>query len=360
MNKDFTQPLLSWYRAHKRTWPWRDNPDPYAIWVSEIMAQQTRLETVLPYFERWMAELPDVTTLAQTDQQVVLNLWEGLGYYSRARNLHKAARIVVKQHAGALPADLDALKALPGIGAYTAGAIASLAFGMDAAVVDGNIKRVLARVFNIDTPIDTTTGTKVIWGLAEAYLPPGEAGDYNQGLMDLGATVCMPRTPNCPACPVQKACEAYKLGLQARLPVRTPKAETPHYTVAAAVIRRDDRFLLAQRPPDGLLGGLWEFAGGKQEAGESLHAALRREIKEELACLINVGREIGVFQHAYSHFKVTLHAFDCTLKKGEPQAVEAQALIWAKLDELDNYPMGKLDRSIAQALQQEADQPRLI
>ncbi len=346
----FTRPLLAWYAQNARQLPWRGHPDPYAVWVSEIMLQQTRVETVTPYFQRWMARFPTVATLAEADQQDVLAQWEGLGYYSRARNLHKAARLVVAAHGGKLPADVAALRKLPGIGPYTAGAIASLAFGLDAPVIDGNIRRVLARLFCLREPADSTAGTRRLWELAAEHLPPRRASDYNQGLMELGALICTPRRPRCAACPVQAHCEAHALNLQAELPILKPKPNQPHYTVTAAIITRGDKILLAQRLPDGLLGGMWEFPGGKQEPGETLPACLKREICEELGAEIEVGDAFGIYRHAYTHFRITLHAFCCTLANGEPRPIEAADLRWVTPPELSDYPMGKIDRQIAQQI----------
>lgn len=343
--------LLDWYRQHARSLPWRDEPTPYRVWISEIMLQQTRVETVRAYFERWMAKFPDIETLAAADEQQVLQIWEGLGYYSRARNLHRAACIVMDEFDGQIPSDRDDLLSLPGIGPYTAGAIASIAFGQDEAALDGNIRRVYARLFNIDQPIRERETDKQLWGIARQQLPTGQAGDYNQALMDLGATICTPRSPNCAACPLTNLCEAYALDLQDQRPVKNARKPVPHYIVAAAVIHRDGLVLLAQRPPDGLLGGLWEFPGGKQEDGETLPAALQREIREELATEIEVGEQLGTYKHAYTHFKVTLTAFHCHLTGPEPAALEATALSWAPIPDLGDFPMGKLDRMISRDLQ---------
>jgi A/G-specific adenine glycosylase len=348
--EQLSKKLLAWYRKTARELPWRGHPDPYAVWVSEIMLQQTRVETVLSYYARWMARFPSISALASADQQEVLNLWEGLGYYSRARNLHRAAQVVVAEYGGTLPADVKALEALPGIGRYTARAIASLSYGQDYPVVDGNVKRVLARVFDLETPVDTSGGEKEIWRLAGEHLPAGEAGDYNQALMELGALVCAPRSPDCEHCPLVADCRAYASGTQLERPVKKPKAEVPHYLVAGAVIHRAGKVLIAQRPEDGLLGGLWEFPGGKREDGETLQAALLREIAEELGVAIQVGEELGVYRHAYTHFKVTLHAFACHLLDGEPRNLEHQALQWVEPQALPNYPMGKIDRSISRDL----------
>lgn len=351
MTSPLASRLLSWYARHARSLPWRDHPDPYAVWVSEIMLQQTRVETVIPYFERWMKRFPGLPALAAADLQEVLYQWEGLGYYSRARNLHRAARLVMAEYGGALPRSAQELQRLPGIGRYTAGAIASLAFGQDEPALDGNVRRVLARAFNVSEPDRSPVSERRLWELAEAHLPSGRAGDYNQALMDLGAMVCTPRNPDCPNCPLKTLCEAYALGLQEARPVRRPKPETPHYTVTAAVIRQNGRVLIARRPEEGLLGGLWEFPGGKVDAGESLEEGLRREITEELDVQIKVGETLGVYQHAFTHFRITLHAFECRLQNGgQPVAKEHSALSWVPLSALDEYPMGKVDRQIARRL----------
>jgi A/G-specific adenine glycosylase len=345
--------LLNWYAQNARNLPWRvqGQVDPYRVWISEIMLQQTRVETVIPYFERWMRRFPGVRELADASEQEVLSLWEGLGYYSRARNLYKAARIVMDGYGGELPHDLSSLRKLPGIGRYTAGAIASMAFGLDAATLDGNLRRVFARVFDVAEPADAPPGEKILWALAGKHLPKGHAGDYNQALMDLGAAICLPRNPLCLLCPLGGLCKARTLGIQEQRPVLKPRAEVPHYTVTAAVLRRNGKILLAQRPSKGLLGGMWEFPGGKVENGESIEACLAREIREELGAGIQVGEPFGIYRHAYTHFRITLHAFLCELTDGEPRPVEAAGLAWVAPAELGNYPMGKVDRQIAGRLQ---------
>ncbi len=350
----FTKQILSWYARHRRKLPWRDHPDPYAVWVSEIMLQQTRVETVIPYFERWMESFPDLASLAEASEQEVLLAWEGLGYYSRVRNLHKAARIVVSQYHGELPQDVPSLRKLPGIGRYTASAIASMAFGLDEATLDGNLRRVLSRVFDVSEPADTSAGEKRLWALAEENLPRRRAGDYNQALMDLGAMICLPHNPTCLLCPVSKLCKARDLGLQEQRPVLKAHPEVPHITVTAAVLRRDGRVLLAKRPSKGLLGGMWEFPGGKLEPGETLQECLMREIREETGAEVQVGEPCGEFQHAYTHFSLTLHAFSCMLEDGEPRPIQAAELAWVKPEELGNYPMGKVDRMISRQLSRQA------
>ncbi len=336
--------LLNWYRRNKRTLPWRDHPDPYAVWVSEIMLQQTRVETVIPYFQKWMQRFPTIKALARADEQDVLNAWEGLGYYSRARNLHKAAKIVAEKNDGELPQDLDQLRALPGIGRYTVGAIASMAFGMDEPTLDGNLRRVFARLFDVTEPADSPAGEKLLWGLAAKHLPKGQAGDYNQALMDLGATICLPRNPRCLLCPLMTICKARIAGTQEERPVLKPKKETPHYVHAAGIVRRNGRVLLAKRPSKGLLGGMWEFPNGRVEGDPAL--GLVNALKTGYRLKVRRREALGTVRHGYTHFSVTVYAFRC-----EPLSVpKGESLRWVRVSELDEYPMGKIDRQIARML----------
>ena len=344
MNK-LSRLLLNWYHQHGRiTMPWRDHPDSYAVWVSEIMLQQTRVDTVIPYFEKWMKLFPDVNALANASERDVLNAWEGLGYYSRARNLHKAAKIVVSKFNGELPRDLIDLRSLPGIGRYTVGAIASMAFGMDESTLDGNLRRVFARLFDVGEFADSPTGEKILWDLATKNLPRGQAGDYNQALMDLGATICVPKNPRCLICPLMQICESRKNGTQELRPVLKPKKIVPQYVHAAAVIINRGRVLLSQRSADGLLGGMWEFPNGRvnadpaKELTKVLNAAYRLKVKRK--------ESLGIIQHAYTHFKVTVHAFRCDCAS----IPKNKNLKWVRVNELDDYPMGKVDRQIAHKL----------
>ena len=345
--------LLTWYRTNKRTLPWRDaaHKDPYAVWVSEIMLQQTRVETVIPYFEKWMKSFPTIAALAAASEQEVLNAWEGLGYYSRARNLHRAARIVAEQYGGELPRDLRELAELPGIGRYTLGAIASIAFDMPVPALDGNIKRVYARVFDIVEPVDTPKGEAILWDLAEKHLPKNEAGDYNQALMDLGATICIPKNPRCLICPLMKVCLARQRGTQNERPVKTPKKSVPHHVHAAGVFVKRGRVLLAKRPSKGLLGGMWEFPNGRVAGDplEGLAQALKTGYGLRLGTSRRIVREtepLGVVRHGYSHFSVTVHVYRSELAD-EPGN---EHMKWIPLRELDEYPMGRIDRQIANLL----------
>jgi A/G-specific adenine glycosylase len=343
--------LLNWYQTNARRLPWRGLSDPYAIWVSEIMLQQTRVEAVIPYYERWMERFSTLESLAAASQHDVLAAWEGLGYYSRARNLQRAAQIVMEEHGGKVPEDVRLLRKLPGIGRYSAAAIASIAFGLDEPALDGNIRRVMARLFNITEDARSPKGERILWDLVSTHLPPGRAGEYNQALMDLGASICTPRAPSCAICPLASECQSYGMGIQEQRPVTMPKPAIPHYQVTAAIITRDGQVLIARRPPHGLLGGLWEFPGGKQQENEDLPSCLRREIKEELDAEIEVGEPFGVYKHAFTHFRITLHAFCCKLSKEEPKPIQAAELAWVGCPALNDYPMGKVDRQIALKLQ---------
>ncbi len=314
------------------------------------MLQQTRVETVIPYFERWMKRYPSLTALADAPLQDVLAAWEGMGYYGRARNLHQAAQMVIREYHGKLPQDVRQLRKLPGIGRYTAAAIASMAYGKDEPTLDGNIRRVLARYFNVSEDARSTAGEQKLWQLAIENLPHGQAGEYNQALMDLGASMCTPKKPDCDHCPLQAGCQANLFGIQEQRPVVLPKGAIPHYTVTAAVIRRDGKVLIDRRPMHGLLGGLWEFPGGKQEAGESLSVCLQRELVEELGVKVEVLDQLAIYKHAYTHFKVTVFTFNCRLVEGEPLPIQPDEVRWVPPDELSQFPMGKVDRQISKTL----------
>jgi len=349
---EFASRILTWYEQHARRLPWRVppqagaglHPSPYAVWVSEIMLQQTRVETVIPYFERWLELFPTIRALAEAPEQSVLSAWEGLGYYSRARNLHAAAAIVLAEYDGELPADAQRLRQLPGIGRYTAAAIASIAFNQDVATLDGNLRRVFARVFDLAEPADAPAGEKALWGLAQEHLPAGRAGDYNQALMDLGASVCLPKNPLCLLCPLAGICQARALGLQAQRPILKRRAAVPHRLKAAAVIVRDGRVLLSRRPAKGLLGGMWEFPAAELEADlpDGLPAAIQAGYGLRLRALAR----LGAFEHAYTHFKLTEAAYRCELI----QEADGESLMWVGVGELRDYPMGKVDRAIAKLI----------
>jgi A/G-specific adenine glycosylase len=318
-----------------RDLPWRRTRDPYHIWVSEIMLQQTTVPAVIPYFERWLEVFPDVRSLARAPSRRVLREWQGLGYYQRARNLHAAARAVVREHAGRVPDDEAVLRRLPGFGPYTAAAVLSLAYGRPRPVIEANVRRVLMRILGLRGRAEPRVD-KGLLAFLETVFPPRSAGDFNQALMELGALVCRSRNPQCLACPVRSFCRAAREGTQELIPApRTLRLE--RIEVVVAVIEKDGRVLLQERPAGGLLAGLWEFPGGKVEPGESLTAALRREIREELGAEIEDIRRLTTVRHAYTRFEATLHAYRCrmrgrTLKPGLRRR-------WVTLRAIHRYPL---------------------
>ena len=352
MNSASRASLLRWYRRNRADLPWRRDASPYHVWLSEVMLQQTQVETVIPYYRRFLAAFPSIADLARAPLDAVLKQWEGLGYYSRARNLHRAARLLVADYDGELPSRVDELLKLPGIGRYTAGAIASIAFGRRAPLLDGNVMRVFTRLLDLPDDINRSATRTKLWRIAADWLPARGAGEYNQALMELGQKVCRPRNPDCPACPLRDMCRALAADTQAERPVRGKRAPTPRHDVTAGLIRNEcGQLLIAQRPLEGLLGGLWEFPGGKREGGESLPDCLRRELREELAIDVEVGRRFAVVDHAFTHFKITLHAFDCRYLGAlppfdEPQALEALDWAWVREEELGRYSFGKADRQV--------------
>jgi A/G-specific adenine glycosylase len=350
----FLTELLNWYERQAADLPWRSAPtDPYRVWLAEIMLQQTRVQTVIPYYTRFLSAYPQVLALAAASLDDVLKLWEGLGYYSRARNLHKTARIIAAEYGGQFPQTAGELQQLPGIGRYTAGAIASIAFDQPVPVLDGNVIRVFSRLIDLPDDVRSSATQARLWQLAADWLPPERPGDYNQALMELGRQVCKPRRPDCEACPLRAHCRAHAAGTQTQRPVKARKAPIPHFDVAAGIIYDDDgRILIAQRPPEGLLGGLWEFPGGKLEPGETAPQALRRELREELAIEVEVGELFVVVRHAFTHFRISLHAFACRYLSGPPQTIGAQAFAWVWPEQFSRYSFGKADREVIAALRE--------
>lgn len=338
------QAILAWYALHARVLPWRGQNDPYAIWVSEIMLQQTRVETVIPYFERWMRQFPTLTSLAQAPLQQVLSAWEGLGYYSRARSLHRAAQQVQAEHEGQLPRSARELQNLPGIGRYTAAAIASIAFGENAAALDGNLKRIFARLLALPDPIDLPAAEETLWQAAQQNLPANRPGDYTQALMDLGASICLPRSPRCPDCPLQTHCLAFAQGLQNDLPRKTPPKSLPTRIKTAVIILQEGKTLLNQRPAHGLLGGLWEFPA--LEAQDPAVADFSKILLAVYRLKATPLTRLPTLRHSYTHFHLRQTPWLCRL-----QTLEADSpLIWVSLDALGERPMGKIDRLMANSL----------
>jgi len=313
------------------------------------MLQQTRVDAVRPYYRRFLKAFPTVRRLAAAPLDRVLKLWEGLGYYARARNLRAAARRLTGP-AGAWPRTAEAWGRLPGVGRYTAGAIASIALGERTPVVDGNVRRVLARFFLLrDDPGRRETVAR-LWALAGELVPRRQPGRFNQALMELGARVCLPRNPDCPRCPLRNACAARAQGLQASVPGKKPRGPLPHHRVAVAVISRAGRVLIGRRPERGLLGGLWEFPGGRLEAGETPERALVRGVRAELGVSLAVGSLLARVRHAYTHFSIEMSAYDCRVAAGEPRPRVHTALRWVSRRELRRYAFPGANRKILAAL----------
>lgn len=340
-----------WYKNQGRSLPWRNETDPYRIWISEIMLQQTQVKTVIPYYQTWLEKFPTLETLAAADLQAVLKAWEGLGYYARGRNLHKAARQILARHDGVFPTRLAEVLALPGIGRTTAGGILSAAFNQPISILDGNVKRVLARL--IALPVPPAKAIAQLWELSDRLLDPEHPRDFNQAIMDLGATICTPKNPVCLLCPWQNDCQAYNRGIQSQLPMKENSAPLPHKKIGVAVIQNDlGQILIDRRPENGLLGGLWEFPGGKIEPEETIQECIKREIQEELGIEIEVGEHLITLEHAYTHFRVTLHVHYCCHVAGEPQAIECEEIRWVTLEEIDSYPFPKANSQIIAALRE--------
>jgi A/G-specific adenine glycosylase len=347
----FRRRLLAWYGKNQRDLPWRRTADPYAVWLSEIMLQQTRVETARGYYERFLQRFPTVTDLAVADEADVLKLWEGLGYYSRARNLHRAAQTIVERHDGDLPDSYEGLIRLPGIGPYTAAALSSILFDRPHPALDGNVMRALSRLLRVEEDPRRASVRAEMVRAGEALMPRTGTGDLNQALIELGAKVCTPRQPGCGSCPVANWCRAYnELEDPSVLPVRVPRKKRPHLQVTAGIIRRRGKVLIAQRPAGGMLAGLWEFPGGKQEPGESLVGCLRREIGEELGILIDVEEEVACVDHEFTHLSITLHAFSARYRSGRVRAIGCSAFEWIDTDRLQQFAIPRADHRVLEEL----------
>jgi A/G-specific adenine glycosylase len=338
--------LLLWFKKNKRDLPWRKTKDPYAIWVSEIMLQQTQVTTVIPYYENFLQSFPTLRHLSKANLSKVLKVWEGLGYYSRARNLHRASQIVLNHFHGKIPDTLKDLLGLPGIGRSTAGAILSFAFHKDAPILDGNAKRVLSRLFAVSGSQGERKTEQLLWKISESLIPKGFSNPFNQALMDLGSMICTSKDPQCPKCPLRDLCKGKASGEPERFPTKTIRKKIPHIKAISAVILKDKKVLLNQRPPKGLLGGLWEFPNWRIEVKQRsrLRLRLRNTIKKEMEMNVEVKESIGVFHQTFSHFKLTLHVYYCVAmgknKKGR----------WVAVGNLHLLPMSRIHRRIAESI----------
>lgn len=350
--------LLDWFAEHKRPLPWRASYTPYEVWISEIMLQQTQMERGVQYFKRWMTRFPDVRSLAAASEDEVLRLWEGLGYYSRARHILAAARHIVQEHKGRFPSDLAAIRALPGVGPYTAGAIASIAFGEKLPCVDANVERVLARIFNIDTPVKQEPATSNIRETALKLVPEGQAREHNQAIMELGALVCA-RIPRCDRCPVSVYCISNYEGVTDKRPVPGKKTAVKPFVVATGVLLHRGRIFVQKRHIGGVWGNLWEFPGGKVNEGENAKTAVVREFLEETGFAVYTAQEYGNIRHSYTTYKITMHCFGVELKNPPcltdslpppPLLTAACAWQWADPATIETLPLPAPHRKLAQQI----------
>ena len=345
-SREIQKRLLHWFEQNGRDLPWRKTRDPYAIWISEIMLQQTQVATVIPYYQRFLKSFPTVHRLAKSDLSRVLKIWEGLGYYSRARNLHRASKIILNHFKGKIPDHLKDLLGLPGIGKYTAGAILSIAYNKEAPILDGNVKRVLSRLFAISSNLVAGKTEGLLWKISESLIPKGRSNSFNQAIMDLGAMICTPKDPLCHSCPLHRHCKAKASGNPERYPSRVVKKRIPHIDAISAVILRNGKVLLNQRPPKGLLGGLWEFPNWKSEGKRGSRLRLRDYIKKEMGMNVKVKGSIGVFRQTFSHFKLTLHVYQCQSSNSNKNKKDK----WIPIKNLDQLAMSRIHRKIANVL----------
>ena len=332
--KEFQKKIKAWYSAHHRKLPWRDTKDPYKIWVSEIMLQQTTVQTVIPYYNAWMKNFPDLETLSKTALQKVLKSWQGLGYYRRAKNLHQAAKIIMTSYGGKIPQNYDDLKSLPGLGPYTTAAVLSMAFDKPYLTVDANVRRVLMRLLALSRKT-TSSVDKELHRLFSPFCPQKNMGLFNQALMELGSLVCRPKNPLCLICPVLDFCRAYESGKQEVIPI-PEKRNYKKIQAVIGIVKKNGKFLIQKRPPTGLLADLWEFPGGKIEKGETAKQALHREMEEELGTEIHDARFLTKVHHSYTQFQVTLHAYQCSLT-AEPSLSKTRHR-WVSLKGMRRFP----------------------
>ncbi len=349
---------MAWYRAAARTLPWRGESDPYRVWLSETMLQQTRVATVISYYERFLGEFPTVADLAGAPLDRVLHAWQGLGYYSRARSLHRAARQIAESADGVFPRTAEQWRRLPGVGQYTAAAVASITAGEPVAAVDGNAKRVMARLFGVREEIEAPATSAKLWRLAQGLLDRRAPGEFNQALMDLGSLICTPRRPRCEICPLRRWCRAATDGTADVLPRRRARAPAPRVAAVCALVERGGRFLLVQRRPAGLLGGLWELPGVELRDGAIAADSLEGALRDDFGVRARAAGQLGVVEHAFTHRKLTLHVFRCAWTSGRIRLARHERHAWLTPAEISAYALATLDRkALAVALRGTAPLP---
>jgi len=334
MKTSFAKPLINWYKKNARDLPWRRTRDPYKIWISEVMLQQTTVNAVIPYYEKWIKLYPHIESVAKAPLQKILNTWQGLGYYQRVKNIQKAAQIICKEHHGKIPSDKEVLKKLPGFGPYTVGAVLSIAFDQRQPIIDANVRRVIMRYLAIEGFAEPSHDEQIL-DFLEGVLPSSQMSFFNQALMELGALVCRNKEPLCLVCPLKNECRAYKKGLQEVIPTPKKKVITD-VDVAIALIEKEGFYFIQKRPSKGLFADLWEFPGGKIEKGEKVQDALYREVKEELDVLVDAAQPLFTVEQFYTQFRAKLHVWNCQLKSA-PSANRTRK--WVRLKNLTRYPM---------------------
>jgi len=333
-----TKNLINWYQLHKRNLPWRQTQNPYFILISEVMLQQTQVTKVLNYYQPFIQQFPDVFALANAKVEQVLKIWEGLGYYARARNLHAAAQMIVKNMAGEFPTAYSQLKSLPGIGEYIAAAVLSIAYDQPLAVVDGNVKRVLARAYRIDKPINKSSSFYTFQEIAQQLLDQNQPGHFNQAIMELGALICRPVNPYCDQCPIKAFCKANNTDQVHLFPVKLKKNRIPEYHLVAGIVYKGNQFLIVRRKIDGFLGGMWEIPGGRIQGDELPEQTCIRFIRENVNITAEIVEYLAQIRHAYSHFKIKMDIFRCHYLEGEEILNGYIDSRWITKNEVTQYP----------------------
>ena len=341
----FNKILINWYDQKKYSFPWRNTSNPYHIWVSEIMLQQTQVNTVIPFYNSWIQRFPTLHDVAEASDEQIFKYWEGLGYYRRALHLRDACIQIIENYCAQIPDTKQELLTLKGIGDYTASAISSIAFGHPIPAIDGNVKRIMSRLLALsDFKISSLNKMQ---SFLDQQINSDRAGDFNQALMDLGRTICQPRNPKCNNCPISMFCLAFKNNQTDKFPVRSKnKKIIPHYNIGVGVIWNGDKILITKRKKDQLLGGLWEFPGGKIQDDESIEDCIKREAKEELGITIKVKKFIIKVNHQYSHFKITLHAYHCQYIEGFIKCLQVDDWTWINPNAFSDYPFPKANHYI--------------
>jgi len=349
---DFANALLKWYDAHSRPYPWRKTSDPYRIWLSEIMLQQTQVKTVIPFYNHWLTALPNIQSVAKADSEKILKLWEGLGYYARARNFHSACKIVLNQFNGKIPANYQDFQSLPGVGPYVAAAVMSIAYNFPMPAIDSNVYRVISRIKSINLPFNRSRNH--ILEFLSGHISPERPGDFNQAIMDFGREICTSNNPSCNICPIQHHCYSFVDNSVDKYPLKVKRPKKPLFKVAVGIIWNQNKILISKRKRDGLLGGLWEFPGGKIKAGEDAKQCIIRELKEELGVLVRPGLFIKQIKHSYSHFTIVLDAYHCTYLSGNPSALGCDDWRWIKLKDIHQLPFPKANHKLFDSISEGA------